>query len=390
MATKTTLRRQFIRSGLLMLVLSLLTSLGITTILLAIVADQRPDGWQWLLRSLALLHDDTGSGSWFVPYLFLEGALLCVCVAGICIGLTSRLTGRLAETLRTLRQAADNLRNGELDFEILACPERELDELSQSLESVRQRLKAAAQAEAAAQEERGLLMANLSHDLRTPITAIKGYVEGLRDGIANTPEKQRHYWDIIYAKSRIMERLVGQMRDFSEYELGRMQYHFEYVELAAFLRDLIEEYQEDARQHGLTFTSTIPAGRYVAAADRAKLKRVLDNLVSNAIKYSRPGGTIELTAERYENGLVIQVSDDGKGISAQALHHVFDSFYREDAARSSAVPGSGLGLAICRSIVESHHGKIWLTSREGEGTQADLYLPLHQDRGGMIGELTHH
>ena len=144
-------------------------------------------------------------------------------------------------------------------------------------------------AEASAQEERGLLMANLSHDLRTPITAIKGYVEGIQDGIANTPEKQRHYLDIIYNKSLVMEKLVRNMSDFSEYELGRMQYHFEYVDMGPFLRDLGEEYQEDARQNGMTFSSQIPQGRYIVTADRGKLKRVLDNLISNAVKYGRPG-----------------------------------------------------------------------------------------------------
>ena len=116
------------------------------------------------------------------------------------------------------------------------------------------------------------------------------------------------------------------MSDFSEYELGRMQYHFEYVEMGPFLRDLAEEYQVDVQQNGMTFTAQIPQGHYVVTADRSKLKRVLDNLVSNAIKYGRAGGAIALTAEEYERGLVIQVSDNGKGISAQALRHVFDSF----------------------------------------------------------------
>lgn len=206
-------------------------------------------------------------------------------------------------------------------------------------------------------------------------------MEGIQDGIANTPEKQRHYLDIIYNKSLVMEKLVRNMSDFSEYELGRMQYHFEYVDMGPFLRDLGEEYQEDARQNGMTFSSQIPQGRYIVTADRGKLKRVLDNLISNAVKYGRPGGAIALSAEEYEKGLVIQVSDNGKGISPQALSHVFDSFFRADTARTSSVPGSGLGLAICRSIVESHHGKIWLTSEEGEGTRAFLYLPLQKEEG---------
>jgi signal transduction histidine kinase len=158
-----------------------------------------------------------------------------------------------------------------------------------------------------------------------------------------------------------------------------MQYHFEFVDLASFLTDLGEEYQVEVQSAGMTFTWDIPPGPFVVTADRNKIKRVLDNLLSNAIKYGKPGGAIDLTAEEYEKGLVIQLTDNGKGISTEALRHVFDSFFREDTARSSAVPGSGLGLAICRSIVESHHGKIWLTSEEGAGTRAFVYLPLREE-----------
>ena len=380
MPKKTTLKGQFLRTSLAMLVLSLLIGVAVMVAVMIFFTVRVPDGEKFLMESLSFLFGKQTIGpSRMVPVLVLAGVLLCLMVTGVCILLTSRLTGRITATLKTLRQAADNLRDGELDFQILSCDERELDELSHSLESVRQRLKATAVAEAAAQEERGLLMANLSHDLRTPITAIKGYVEGIQDGIANTPEKQRHYLEIVYNKSVILERLVRNMSDFSEYELGRMQYHFEYVEMGPFLRDLAEEYQVDVQQNGMTFTAQIPQGHYVVTADRSKLKRVLDNLVSNAIKYGRAGGAIALTAEEYERGLVIQVSDNGKG--AQALRHVFDSFFREDSARTSSVPGSGLGLAICRSIVDSHHGKIWLTSEEGEGTRAFLYLPLQKEEG---------
>ena len=422
MPKKTTLKGQFLRTSLAMLVLSLLIGVAVMVAVMIFFTVRVPDGEKFLMESLSFLFGKQTIGpSRMVPVLVLAGVLLCLMMTGVCILLTSRLTGRITATLKTLRQAADNLRDGELDFQILSCDERELDELSHSLESVRQRLKATAVAdnlrdgeldfqilscdereldelshslesvrqrlkatavaEAAAQEERGLLMANLSHDLRTPITAIKGYVEGIQDGIANTPEKQRHYLEIVYNKSVILERLVRNMSDFSEYELGRMQYHFEYVEMGPFLRDLAEEYQVDVQQNGMTFTAQIPQGHYVVTADRSKLKRVLDNLVSNAIKYGRAGGAIALTAEEYERGLVIQVSDNGKGISAQALRHVFDSFFREDSARTSSVPGSGLGLAICRSIVDSHHGKIWLTSDEGEGTRAFLYLPLQKEEG---------
>ena len=379
MPKKKTLKGRFLQTGLLMLFLSLVIALVLVVVMLGAFALQAPGGESFVLAMVTLLKGEFFESRGILPYFVLGCILLSLSVSGLCLWLASRYTGRIADTLDTLRQAADNLRQGELDFEILSCQEQELDELSQSLEGVRQRLKAAAVAEAAAQEERGLLMANLSHDMRTPITAIKGYVEGIRDGIANTPEKQAHYLDIVTSKTVVLEKLVRNMSDFSEYELGRMQYHFEYVDLAPFLADLGEEYQMEVQSAGMTFTWDIPPGPFVVTADRNKIKRVLDNLLSNAIKYGKPGGAIDLTAEEYEKGLVIQLTDNGKGIGAEALRHVFDSFYRADAARSSAVPGSGLGLAICRSIVESHHGKIWLTSEEGAGTRAFVYLPLREE-----------
>ena len=375
MQKKTTLRGLYLRTGILMLVLSLVIGLVLVAVMLALFAVGDPQGQSFVQSMTKLVHREF-AGRAILPYFTIGVVLLCLAVAGLCFVLTSRVTGRLSATLKELRRAADDLREGDLDHEILSCRERELDELAQSLEGVRQRLKAASLAEAAAQEERGLLMANLSHDLRTPVTAIKGYVEGIRDGVANTPEKRDHYLEVVYAKTLVLEGLVGNMTDFSEYELGRMQYHFERVELSAFLADLIPEYQADVRGREMAFVAKPLASPATVTADRGKLKRVLDNLVSNAVKYGRPGGTVVLAAEGYRQGVILSVSDDGRGIPEEALAHVFDSFFRADAARSSSVPGSGLGLAICKSIAESHHGKLWLTSREGEGTRAYLYLPL--------------
>jgi len=375
MPKKTTLRGRFLRTGILMLVLSLLAALVLVAVMLAVFAASDPQGQSFVESVLRLLRREF-AGRRIVPYFAAGMFLLCLAVAGVCFGLTSRLTGRLGASLRDLRRSADDLRAGDLDREVLSCSTRELDELAQSLEGVRQRLKAASLAEASAQEERGLLMANLSHDLRTPITAIKGYVEGIRDGVANTPEKRDHYLEVVYGKTLVLEDLVSSMTDFSEYELGRMQYHFEHVDLVPFLADLCPEYAADARGRDMTFSASLPDRPATVTADRRKLKRVLDNLISNALKYGRPGGAVVLAGELYQQGVILSVSDDGQGIPRQALAHVFDSFYRADAARSSSVPGSGLGLAICRSIAESHHGKLWLTSREGEGTRAYLYLPL--------------
>lgn len=258
MPKKTTLRGQFLRTVLLMLACSLLVGLAVIVAVMIAFVKKVPDGEQFLMDSISFLFGKEVLGpNGMIHVVVLAAIALCLLVVLVCVLLASRYTSRVAAALREFRRAADDLRSGELDFQILTYPERELDELAQALESVRQRLKATAAAEAAAQEERGLLMANLSHDLRTPITAIKGYVEGIRDGIAATPEKQQHYLDIVYNKTMVMEKLVRNMSDFSEYELGRMQYHFEYVDMLPFLQDLAEEYQDDVQQSGMTFQAAL-------------------------------------------------------------------------------------------------------------------------------------
>ena len=376
MARKITMKGRFIQTGLLMLGLSLLIALVLVVVILALFAARVPEGEDFVRSVFNLFWGELQGPRRMLPYLIGGIILLCLCVAGMCMAVTSRMAGKLSGTLKTLCRAADNLREGELDFEILSCQERELDELCQSLESVRQRLKAAANAEAAAQEERGLLMANLSHDLRTPITAIKGYVEGIRDGVANTPEKRDHYLDTIYSKSLVLEKLVRNMSDFSEYELGRMQYHFEYVEMTAFLADLGEEYRQDAEGLGLTFTSRLPQGRYLVTADRSKLKRVLDNLVSNAIKYTRDGGRVKMTAGAKDGLVWCTVRDNGIGIPQQDVGRVFDRFYRVDKARSRESGGTGLGLSIASEIVSRHGGTLEIESKEGRGTAITVRLPV--------------
>lgn len=382
MQKKMTLQGRFLQAGVLMLLLSLLIGLALGFVILMVFSANDPSGREFLLNLMALLKGQLKGPGGMLPYVILGAVLLCLAVAVVCIAITSHLAGRISRSLKLLRRTVDALREGDLSVEVLTSPEREVDELCQALESVRQQMRAAARRQERADQERGLLMANLSHDLRTPITVIKGYVEGIQDGIAATEEKRAHYLATIYNKTLALEQLVADMRDFSEYELGRMQYHYERVDLTALLADLSEEYRLDVEGTGMSLNVRLPEGSLWATADRRKLKRVLDNLVSNAVKYGRAGGAIALTAQPYQGGIIVQVSDNGRGISPQAMGHIFDSFYREDTARSSAVPGSGLGLAICKSIMESHHGKIWLTSREGEGTDAYLYLPLTKEAEG--------
>lgn len=320
--------------------------------------------------------------------LYLLQSILLIALTGIltgagCVAVSSELYGKVAKPLEAVRDAAENVAMGDLSFDVLTGADtEELQRLCEAVESIRRRLKESAANEVELEADRNMLIANLSHDMRTPVTTIKGYIEGINDGIANTPEKQKQYLDTIYAKTLVLERLLDNMSTYSEMELGRMQYVLEFVDIKAYMEDLAEEYGMDIEQAGLRFEcelcgvpETVKGGELLVVADRGKLKRVLDNLISNAVKYNREDGTVRLSMETDGKGVFISVADTGMGISKADLPKIFEGFYRADAARTN-IKGNGLGLAIAKQIVESHHGKLWAKSEENIGTQIFIYLPL--------------
>ena len=207
-----------------------------------------------------------------------------------------------------------------------------------------------------------------------------GYLTLLQEEPDLSPEMRARYTGVALDKALRLEDLINEFFEITRFNLSAIELERERVDVSRMLEQMMWEFKPLMADKNLEWQAQLPP-KVLLSCDPGKMERVLDNLISNAVKYGRPGGAIALSAEEYEKGLVIQVSDNGKGISPQALGHVFDSFFRADTARTSSVPGSGLGLAICRSIVESHHGKIWLTSEEGEGTRAFLYLPLQKEEG---------
>lgn len=375
-----TLKGRFIRTNILMVVASAAVIFLVTLLMLFVFSLGQSPGIDNLLM---LLHNLAIGGIKYDGMLFyavLWGIVVSGMVMFTCILISANLSRAVLQPLRELQYAAENIAQGNLSFEVLACEDQELNDLCIAFDKIRKRLKINAEQEMKVQEERNMLIANLSHDMRTPITTIKGYIEGIRDGIAASPEKRQQYLDTIYNKALILERLVDNMTEYSELELGRMQYVFEYVDISAYLSDLADEYAMEVADRGFQFRQDIAEKPVTVVADRSKLKRVLDNLISNAMKYGNSGGIVGLTSETDGKGVCICVSDNGNGISKADIGRVFEGFYRGDASRSN-IKGNGLGLAISKQIIESHHGKIWVKSEPNVGTQVYIYIPL-RERGG--------
>ena len=314
-------------------------------------------------------------------YLIMWLVLIIGVLAVITTGVTGVLSRNIQSTVSGLTAAADNIRNGNLDCSVMESAYDEIDVLCRSFDSMRRSLKTAEATEKRMREERSMLLANLSHDLKTPVTSIKGYIEGIRDGIADTPEKQKKYLDTIYSKAVMIDDMVNNLSVFSKLELSKLKFEFTVREFNGFLREVFEEYCLDLEKNNMELRIETTGEPVNIKADWEKMRRVFAKIVSNSIKYKKDGrGVLEVKSHLGDSGVYVTVTDDGIGINENELASVFDEFYRVDAARTMNIKGSGLGLGIAKQIVENHGGKIWLKSDgEGKGTTAVIYLPEYKE-----------
>lgn len=290
--------------------------------------------------------------------------------------ITHLMTKSLEKPINDLARAADSITNGNLDFEVMGSNYDEINTLCNNFDIMRKELKRARRREAHMKSERSMLLANISHDLKTPITSIKGYIEGIRDGIADTPEKRNSYLDTIYTKANVIDDLVNNLSTFSKLELSRLTFSFESLDLNKFLNDFFENCRLDFEKNYVKLINNIPSDTAFVKADREKIQRVFSNLADNAVKYRNDDNPeLKIETSQEDGGIYVTVTDNGIGIEEKELKNVFEGFYRVDSSR--AIKGSGLGLGIVKQIVEKHGGKIWLKSDGlGKGTTAIVYLPL--------------
>ena len=272
--------------------------------------------------------------------------------------------------LAKLQKAARNIKEGNLDFEIRQESDDEIGQLCQDFEEMRLRLKANAEEKVQFDRENKELISNISHDLKTPITAIKGYVEGIMDGVADTPEKMDRYIKTIYTKDNDMNLLINELTYYSGIDSNRIPYNFHRINLADFFQDCVEDVGLDLESKNieLNYSNLVdPSTRIIA--DPEQLKKVIDNIVGNSIKYmDKPKGVINIRILDEVDSVRVEIEDNGKGISTKDLGKIFERFYRTDASRNSSTGGSGIGLSIVKKIIEDHGGYIWATSKDGEGT----------------------
>jgi histidine kinase len=248
---------------------------------------------------------------------------------------------------------------------------------------MRQKLKSSVELQIQYEDNRKQLLSSISHDLRTPITSIVGYVEGIQDGVANTPDKLSKYLLTISTKAKDMNALIDELFLFSKLDLHEIPFVFKKLNISDFMESYVQELQFEMSEHNIdVLFSNDSLTTLYAKADAEQLRRVLINLTTNSIKFmDKERKRIDMVLSATESELIIEVKDNGSGISPEALAHIFDRFYRAEQSRNSNTGGSGLGLAIAKQIVERHGGDIWALSKLGEGTSIFFSLQKMNENG---------
>ncbi|HSN65426.1 MAG TPA: HAMP domain-containing sensor histidine kinase, partial [Fusibacter sp.] len=303
----------------------------------------------------------------FVLYGTFNLILLAVLLAWI--------SNPIKRAIRRLTFTTNEIRKGNLSAKLSYEEEDDFYELAESIESMRHSLETSVEKQKILEVEKKELIANISHDLRTPITSIRGYVQGLKDGVARTEETQREYLETIESKTYMIESLLNDLFEITRFDVGSIKLNKQVVNLKNFLTDCVDELESDVTKIGGKLSLHFIIKDTRVEVDPEKLMRVFINVIENSIKY-RNGSPLEIIilANQDDDGVFINISDNGIGVKDDDLGHIFERFYRSDKSRNLDIMGSGIGLSICKEIIAAHGGKISASANDSHGLTISIRL----------------
>ncbi len=291
-----------------------------------------------------------------------------------------QMKNNIIRPLEHLQQGVEEVAGGNYGYTIDEEVPSSISGLFRSFNKMSHQLKEGQIMKEKYERNRNELIAGISHDLKTPITSIMGYVEGINEGVANTEEKMHTYMDIIYKNASYTNQLIDDLFLFSKLDINQVTYQYERVCLQSYFEDIFIEKKIDLEDkgHQVAYAINVNEGLEMAI-DPKLIYRVVANIISNAVKYNDKehlelGIKVKQLADEAVTGIQLSVSDNGAGIDKEQLDHIFDVFYRADASRNKDIGGSGLGLSISKQLVEAHGGHIWAESELGVGTTFHLTL----------------
>jgi signal transduction histidine kinase len=324
---------------------------------------------------------DLASGSYLKRYLEYFIAFLIIIFLTIVVVLNLLFSGWISRSilhpLQELSAGSARIRRGDLSFDMSTDRSDEIGTVINDFDEMRRHLQESVEERLRYEQDRREMIMGISHDLRTPLTSIRGYLEGLRDGIADTQEKREKYYRAIEVSAASLEQMVSDLTDFSRLESGRSHVQMERVELNSWYRAIIGDLRARYLKDHVEIRLEESGGPLYADLDIGEMQRIHTNLLDNTVKY-RDGdaSTVTITLAGEADQAVIRIADDGPGVSAEELDRVFTCFYRGDAARSNPGRGSGIGLAVVRQIAEEFGGTVSAESENGFAVV--IRLPLKE------------
>lgn len=288
---------------------------------------------------------------------------------------------RYVRPIRKLEKSLVKIAQGNYDEPVAMAGTKEIQDMADTITAIQKSLQIQKENYLIQEDEVREVLSNISHDIKTPITSIRGYTEGLRDGIANTKEKEIQYLSIILQKTNDLDKLLNELSLYSKVQMKHLLYDYTRMNVKEYFDDCAEEFKIDLENQGFMMVYANYVGEEVAIrGDGAQLSRVMHNIVNNTMKYmDKDKGVVILSVTEEGENINIKIEDNGSGIRHDELCHIFDRFYRTDKSRNSDTGGSGIGLAIAKEIVQEHKGEIWATSKEGVGTIIHITIP--KDKG---------
>lgn len=277
------------------------------------------------------------------------------------------LSKSILNPLKYLQSGIKNIKDGNLDLQIDYQKKDEFGQACSDFNDMRMYLKASAIQRLEDEKKRRSLITGISHDLRTPLTSISGYVDGLIDGIADTPDKVQRYLTAIKIRTGNMVNLVESLSEYTRFD-SNFKYYMERTDIKDFVNNYIDTYKGDIEHNNINLTTRYSKDNLNVKLDKKEFKRVFDNLFTNTVKYrnkdiSQVMITIKYTIDM--KWIEISYQDDGPGVPDDNLDKIFDSFYRVDSARNRVEKGSGIGLAVVKEIVNGHKGSVFAENRDG-------------------------
>ncbi|MDR0381618.1 MAG: HAMP domain-containing histidine kinase [Oscillospiraceae bacterium] len=296
--------------------------------------------------------------------------------------LTRVMVKSIITPLDTLSYGVEQVREGNLSFRLDYLGKDEFSPVCGAFNQMAERLQKLEESRKLDEESRRELIAGISHDLRTPLSAIKLYLEGIEKNIAATPERKQQYFDTIKSKTEDLEHIIGQLFLFSKLETNDFPVNMKPVNIGQMLAEIVGGLTEEYGRRGLTLTMKQPVPNAVANVDTSLLQRVIVNILENSAKYKTADvGVVSVSVREKNGGIAIRLADDGPGVPADTLHKLFDVFYRADPSRNTK--GSGLGLAISAKIIKRMGGGITAEPAAHGGLAIVLRLPAFSDEGGV-------